>query len=60
MHLENGKSKIVGALMNKVVYADVEKNVPGFAEALEENTSNFMWDILNLMDQLYQVDNRLV
>ena len=42
--------------MNKVVYADADKNIPGFAEAIKENGTNFMWDILNLMDRLYQVE----
>ena len=41
--------------MNKVVYKDESKNIPGFAEALEEDRENFMWDILNLMDRLYKV-----
>ena len=41
--------------MNKVVYKDESQNIPGFAEALEGNRENFMWDILNLMDQLYKV-----
>ena len=41
--------------MNKVVYKDESKNITGFTEALEENRENFMWDILNLMDQLYKV-----
>jgi hypothetical protein len=51
----NGKTKIVGALMNKVVYKEEIKNIPGFPEALKEEKANFMWDILNLMDQLYKV-----
>ena len=51
----DGTFKIVGALMNKVVYKDESKNIPGFSEALEEKKENFMWDILNLMDQLYKV-----
>ena len=42
--------------MNKVVYADASKNIPGFAEAIQEDGTNFMWDILNLMDRLYQVE----
>ena len=46
--------------MNKVVYADADKNIPGFAEAVKENRTNFMWDILNLMDRLYQVENSTV
>ena len=41
--------------MNKVVYKDESQNIPGFAEALEGKRENFMWDILNLMDQLYKV-----
>ena len=41
--------------MNKVVYKDESKNIPGFAETLQGNRGNFMWDILNLMDQLYKV-----
>ena len=41
--------------MNKVVYKDESKNIPGFSEALEGKKENFMWDILNLMDQLYKV-----
>ena len=41
--------------MNKVVYKDEGKNIPGFAETLQGNRGNFMWDILNLMDQLYKV-----
>ena len=53
---QNGKTRIIGALMNKVVYKDETKNIPGFSEALKEETSNFMWDILNLMDQLYKVN----
>lgn len=51
----SGKTKIVGALMNKVVYKEETKNIPGFPEALKEEKANFMWDILNLMDQLYKV-----
>ena len=46
--------------MNKVVYKDESQNIPGFAEALEENRENFMWDILNLMDQLYKVKLNLL
>ena len=49
----NGKTKIVGALMNKVVDKEEVKNIPGFPEALKEEKSNFMWDILHLMDELY-------
>ena len=41
--------------MNKVVYKEETKNIPGFPEALKEEKANFMWDILNLMDQLYKV-----
>ena len=52
----NGDTKIVGALMNKVVYLEETKNIPGFPEALETERNNFMWDILNLMDQLYKVN----
>ena len=51
----NGKTKIVGALMNKVVNKEEIKNIPGFPEALKEEKSNFMWDILHLMDALYKV-----
>ena len=43
--------------MNKVVYKDESKNIPGFPEALEDDSGNFMWDILSLMDQLYKVIN---
>ena len=46
--------------MNKVVYKDESKNITGFTEALEENRENFMWDILNLMDQLYKVKLNLL
>ena len=41
--------------MNKVVYKDDSKNIPGFSEALTDEPNNFMWDILNLMDDLYKV-----
>ena len=41
--------------MNKVVFKDEGQNIPGFAEALDGNRENFMWDILSLMDQLYKV-----
>ena len=41
--------------MNKDVYKDDSKNIPGFSEALTDEPNNFMWDILNLMDDLYKV-----
>ena len=41
--------------MNKVVNKEEIKNIPGFPEALKEEKSNFMWDILHLMDALYKV-----
>ena len=43
--------------MNKVVYKDDSKNIPGFSEALTDEPNNFMWDILNLMDDLYKVSH---
>ena len=51
----DGRTRIVGAFMNKVVYKDDTKNIPGFSEVLSERPNNFMWGILNLMDQLYKV-----
>ena len=47
--------KIVGVLMNKIVYKDRSKNIDGFAEILADDKGNFMWPILELMDQLYKV-----
>ena len=47
--------RIVGILLNKVVYSSDDANIVSFKEALVSQPDNFMWKILNFMDFLYKV-----
>jgi hypothetical protein len=47
--------RIVGVLLNKVMYSSDDANIVSFKEALIAHPDNFMWEILNFMDFLYKV-----
>ena len=47
--------RIVGVLLNKVIYKCDDANIVSFKEAVREHPDNFIWDILNFMDFLYKV-----
>ena len=47
--------RIVGVLLNKVVYKCDDANIVSFAEAVSELPDSFMWHILHFMDFLYKV-----
>lgn len=46
--------RIVGVLLNKVVYKCDDANIVSFKEAIFDQPDSFMWHILNFMDHLYK------
>ena len=47
--------RIIGVLLNKVVYKCDDANIVSFKEAVAELPDSFMWHILHFMDFLYKV-----